>query len=150
MKDRLDAESEERERLEQFLKWRHAVGRNRKATDRRVPVFVVGALFGVVAGGLIVTLIGTSLNTSTRRASERTATPANNVATTLSRATPPSVPSNSPAGGSASIEPPGPVREAEAVAVRGAPQRDRKSTRLNSSHLGISYAVFCLKKKNKT
>src|SRR5262245_36884750 len=26
---------------------------------------------------------------------------------------------------------------------------DRKSTRLNSSHLGISYAVFCLKKKNK-
>src|SRR5437899_9645519 len=28
-------------------------------------------------------------------------------------------------------------------------KRDRKSTRLNSSHLGISYAVFCLKKKNK-
>src|SRR5437899_7149278 len=27
---------------------------------------------------------------------------------------------------------------------------DRKSTRLNSSHLGISYAVFCLKKKKKT
>src|SRR5262245_62397452 len=27
---------------------------------------------------------------------------------------------------------------------------DRKSTRLNSSHLGISYAVFCLKKKNTT
>src|SRR5258705_4032884 len=27
---------------------------------------------------------------------------------------------------------------------------DRKSTRLNSSHLGISYAVFCLKKKNDT
>src|SRR6202167_6647076 len=26
---------------------------------------------------------------------------------------------------------------------------DRKSTRLNSSHHGISYAVFCLKKKNK-
>src|SRR5258705_4395687 len=26
---------------------------------------------------------------------------------------------------------------------------DRKSTRLNSSHLGISYAVFCLKKKNQ-
>src|SRR5437899_9240454 len=26
-------------------------------------------------------------------------------------------------------------------------RRDRKSTRLNSSHLGISYAVFCLKKK---
>src|SRR5258705_5067316 len=27
--------------------------------------------------------------------------------------------------------------------------QDRKSTRLNSSHLGISYAVFCLKKKNQ-
>src|SRR5258705_6429221 len=27
-------------------------------------------------------------------------------------------------------------------------ETDRKSTRLNSSHLGISYAVFCLKKKN--
>src|SRR3712207_8103642 len=29
-------------------------------------------------------------------------------------------------------------------------RRDRKSTRLNSSHANISYAVFCLKKKNKT
>src|SRR5436309_6450821 len=28
--------------------------------------------------------------------------------------------------------------------------RDRKSTRLNSSHVKISYAVFCLKKKNKS
>src|SRR3712207_9307809 len=28
------------------------------------------------------------------------------------------------------------------------PQIDRKSTRLNSSHANISYAVFCLKKKN--
>src|SRR5947209_16616317 len=28
-------------------------------------------------------------------------------------------------------------------------RRDRKSTRLNSSHANISYAVFCLKKKNK-
>src|SRR5699024_12817559 len=27
--------------------------------------------------------------------------------------------------------------------------QDRKSTRLNSSHVSISYAVFCLKKKNK-
>src|SRR3712207_7844049 len=30
----------------------------------------------------------------------------------------------------------------------GDQQRDRKSTRLNSSHANISYAVFCLKKKN--
>src|SRR5438132_10126255 len=29
----------------------------------------------------------------------------------------------------------------------GSPKRDRKSTRLNSSHTVISYAVFCLKKK---
>src|SRR5438045_5749528 len=33
--------------------------------------------------------------------------------------------------------------------LRRAPSPDRKSTRLNSSHLGISYAVFCLKKKKK-
>src|SRR5205814_9429712 len=33
---------------------------------------------------------------------------------------------------------------------RGHDRKDRKSTRLNSSHLGISYAVFCLKKKKKT
>src|SRR5690349_22562878 len=32
----------------------------------------------------------------------------------------------------------------------GAGQQDRKSTRLNSSHVEISYAVFCLKKKTKT
>src|SRR5476651_1302353 len=31
---------------------------------------------------------------------------------------------------------------------RGAAWKDRKSTRLNSSHANISYAVFCLKKKN--
>src|SRR5438477_7068326 len=31
----------------------------------------------------------------------------------------------------------------------GAADRDRKSTRLNSSHMSISYAVFCLKKKKK-
>src|SRR3712207_7205669 len=32
---------------------------------------------------------------------------------------------------------------------RGEGVRDRKSTRLNSSHANISYAVFCLKKKNR-
>src|SRR3712207_7773826 len=40
----------------------------------------------------------------------------------------------------------GPLREA-GHAVEQQP-RDRKSTRLNSSHANISYAVFCLKKKN--
>src|SRR2546422_7776915 len=33
--------------------------------------------------------------------------------------------------------------------LEGEPERDRKSTRLNSSHGYISYAVFCLKKKKK-
>src|SRR5436305_9148634 len=33
--------------------------------------------------------------------------------------------------------------------VGGDPRLDRKSTRLNSSHVRISYAVFCLKKKTK-
>src|SRR5258707_10289665 len=32
---------------------------------------------------------------------------------------------------------------------RGLVEQDRKSTRLNSSHANISYAVFCLKKKKK-
>src|SRR5262245_18314594 len=43
-------------------------------------------------------------------------------------------------------------RTQRAGALSGGERRlleDRKSTRLNSSHLGISYAVFCLKKKNQ-
>src|SRR5690349_23350921 len=36
------------------------------------------------------------------------------------------------------------------VATSPLPTTDRKSTRLNSSHVEISYAVFCLKKKKKT
>src|SRR2546422_265579 len=49
----------------------------------------------------------------------------------------------------------GPVREQRPAATEVHPQRhhqrfaDRKSTRLNSSHGYISYAVFCLKKKKK-
>src|SRR5437899_4677927 len=39
---------------------------------------------------------------------------------------------------------------ADPLAWHGRRRPDRKSTRLNSSHLGISYAVFCLKKKKKT
>src|SRR5438309_4502759 len=38
----------------------------------------------------------------------------------------------------------------ESSSKQGAGYRDRKSTRLNSSHSSISYAVFCLKKKNIT
>src|SRR3712207_8484642 len=39
------------------------------------------------------------------------------------------------------------VEQVAALAL-AMPDRDRKSTRLNSSHANISYAVFCLKKKN--
>src|SRR3712207_6971367 len=66
-------------------------------------------------------------------------------------------------------EVPGPVRQRDWPRGRGTPggrpaddgaarpvphlqragRRDRKSTRLNSSHANISYAVFCLKKKKK-
>src|SRR5690606_40718251 len=55
--------------------------------------------------------------------------------------------------------PRGRAREGRRALPRGAPAaprparglvpRDRKSTRLNSSHVKISYAVFCLKKKKK-
>src|SRR5436305_9668805 len=47
----------------------------------------------------------------------------------------------------------GPPRGEPSVAGRpaaGGGRKDRKSTRLNSSHVRISYAVFCLKKKKKT
>src|SRR2546430_12340796 len=40
-------------------------------------------------------------------------------------------------------------RAAAAQAVEALIRRDRKSTRLNSSHSQISYAVFCLKKKKE-
>src|SRR5690606_29115556 len=36
----------------------------------------------------------------------------------------------------------------DALALRLGQMKDRKSTRLNSSHVKISYAVFCLRKKN--
>src|SRR2546430_16136564 len=42
-----------------------------------------------------------------------------------------------------------PSRRRSRTAWRRAARRDRKSTRLNSSHSQISYAVFCLKKKKK-
>src|SRR3712207_7623521 len=41
-------------------------------------------------------------------------------------------------------------REAPPTGGGGCRRVDRKSTRLNSSHANISYAVFCLKKKKKT
>src|SRR5205814_8277479 len=53
-----------------------------------------------------------------------------------------------PAAAVATPEPEAASEPAEPeVEEPAAAQPDRKSTRLNSSHLGISYAVFCLKKK---
>src|SRR5438309_2984938 len=40
-------------------------------------------------------------------------------------------------------------RGSRETSMRSLSYRDRKSTRLNSSHSSISYAVFCLKKKKK-
>src|SRR3712207_8868327 len=54
--------------------------------------------------------------------------------------------------GSAHNWPPAPEvmrKLCEAKDVEQALEQDRKSTRLNSSHANISYAVFCLKKKKK-
>src|SRR5690625_5737194 len=55
--------------------------------------------------------------------------------------------------GSSQLPPPAapPVAPAIAAVMESmARLRDRKSTRLNSSHVAISYAAFCLKKKTKT
>src|SRR5699024_12256803 len=49
------------------------------------------------------------------------------------------------AGGSGAGRPDGDLHPAQGGPLCG--QGDRKSTRLNSSHVSISYAVFCLKKK---
>src|SRR5207253_9232868 len=47
------------------------------------------------------------------------------------------------------LRPSRPLREPFPRTVSVETQRDRKSTRLNSSHVAISYAVFCLKKKKR-
>src|SRR3712207_7201330 len=49
-------------------------------------------------------------------------------------------------GGGSVRHGPGPGLATAAVRTRALQARDRKSTRLNSSHANISYAVFCLKK----
>src|SRR2546427_9549332 len=53
-------------------------------------------------------------------------------------------------GCGAAGEPGGPALRQGRSAPRVCQEADRKSTRLNSSHSQISYAVFCLKKKNHT
>src|SRR5437667_5254717 len=58
----------------------------------------------------------------------------------------------SPSRAEAPSPPPDDRRPAAVVPRPELPERhrDRKSTRLNSSHITISYAVFCLKKKKET
>src|SRR2546428_6371476 len=51
--------------------------------------------------------------------------------------------------GSENLRPPGAGPSGAGPRCEG-PHRDRKSTRLNSSHDQISYAVFCLKKKKQS
>src|SRR3712207_8706854 len=60
--------------------------------------------------------------------------------TSSGRSATPTVPQDSGSGGST-----GTARQAS---KKKSAKQDRKSTRLNSSHANISYAVFCLKKKN--
>src|SRR4051794_41489817 len=50
---------------------------------------------------------------------------------------------------SGGADPPQPRARCRALALDELEREDRKSTRLNSSHPSISYAVFCLKKKKK-
>src|SRR5258708_24999169 len=64
--------------------------------------------------------------------------------TTLFRSTNTAAPK--PASGIADLFPDFVVAKAKSFEIK---RRDRKSTRLNSSHQIISYAVFCLKKKKK-
>src|SRR5258707_2552620 len=52
--------------------------------------------------------------------------------------------------GDGGVFPAAALRGARHAALRGRAETDRKSTRLNSSHANISYAVFCLKKKNSS
>src|SRR5207249_7588804 len=62
-------------------------------------------------------------------------------------------PTTSPTSSSPSSPPrptaPGSDSRSSTGSCRSTAARDRKSTRLNSSHVSISYAVFCLKKKKK-
>src|SRR5687768_17781337 len=69
--------------------------------------------------------------------------------TTLFRSSTCSPASRISTASSSSRSRPGCGLSAEASSVRRTTPRDRKSTRLNSSHGYISYAVFCLKKKKK-
>src|SRR5438876_4400018 len=54
-----------------------------------------------------------------------------------------------PVAAATALIPPRPIPKASAAAHARTVRSDRKSTRLNSSHPSISYAVFCLKKKKK-
>src|SRR5688572_32436266 len=69
--------------------------------------------------------------------------------TTLFRSFPPKNWSGTRSPKSVHLRKPRTSRVEEAFKLIATNRRDRKSTRLNSSHSQISYAVFCLKKKKK-
>src|SRR2546430_9198156 len=81
----------------------------------------------------------------TMKVSDGWITPSATAATTISRRSTGTV--SYRGADSACLQAAPPSASAAATARRG--YRDRKSTRLNSSHSQISYAVFCLKKKKK-
>src|SRR5690606_41593487 len=72
-------------------------------------------------------------------------------ASTAASSSPTAGPAETPAVGldDAAVEAARPVDPPGAQHLGAGLDQDRKSTRLNSSHVKISYAVFCLKKKNK-
>src|SRR3712207_7641170 len=65
------------------------------------------------------------------------------------RSGPSMIPKTDPATPTRDNRPPTTSRRGRSGSTERGTKRDRKSTRLNSSHANISYAVFCLKKKKK-
>ena len=79
--DMRDPDFEERERLERFLKWREAAGRDRPLLDRRVLFLCVGIVLGVLADLLVGTLARSSFDKPARLATGQTRLPAKQLAT---------------------------------------------------------------------
>src|SRR3712207_7896601 len=103
------------------------------------------AAFGRGPGGRVQRVVGTArAEASVLRAGVEVGSPGSPRRSSTAGLTPaPSAPTRRSSSSTGSS---GPDRPAGVPRRRTSP-RDRKSTRLNSSHANISYAVFCLKKK---
>lgn len=121
-----DSESAERERLERFLRWQQAAGKNRGAVPRRSRSFVVGSVaVGAATVALLVPLMGRPLDTPRHFASERNGKPAENVAASSGGFTS-AVPPRSPdVGRSSRIKSSDSGGGAEVVAIERAPAKER-------------------------